>query len=102
MAKVLIVYYSRTGNTKQMAKLVEEGIKAEGMDVETKDVQDVKTNELLNADGIINLVEFAYIAAEWLTDTTPVMGDLTGDGYVNTDDLSELEIFWLESCLEAP
>ena len=53
MAKVLIVYYSRTGNTKQMAKLVEEGIRAEGMDVEMKDVQDVKTNELLNADGII-------------------------------------------------
>lgn len=53
MAKVLIVYYSRTGNTKQMAKLVEEGIRAEGMDVEMKDVQDVKTNELLNAEGII-------------------------------------------------
>ena len=53
MAKVLIVYYSRTGNTKQMAKLVEEGIRAEGMDVETKDVQDVETNELLNAEGII-------------------------------------------------
>jgi NAD(P)H dehydrogenase (quinone) len=53
MAKVLIVYYSRTGNTRQMAKLVEEGIRAEGIDVETKDVEDVKTNELLNAEGII-------------------------------------------------
>ena len=53
MAKVLIVYYSRTGNTRQMAKLVEEGIRAEGIDVEMKDVQDVKANELLNADGII-------------------------------------------------
>lgn len=53
MAKVLIVYYSRTGNTRQMAKLVEEGIRIEGMDVETKDVEDVKTNELINAQGII-------------------------------------------------
>jgi hypothetical protein len=38
MAKVLIVYYSRTGNTRQMAKLVAEGIRAEGIEVETKDV----------------------------------------------------------------
>ena len=53
MAKVLIVYYSRTGNTRQMAKLVEEGIRGEDIDVETKDVEDVKTNELLNAEGII-------------------------------------------------
>lgn len=53
----------------------------------------------LNADGIINVVEFAYIAAEWHTETPPVMGDLTGDGQVDVNDLAELGIFWLEYCL---
>ena len=53
----------------------------------------------LNADGIINLVEFAYIAAEWQTETPPVMGDLTGDGYVDIGDLAELGIYWLGYCL---
>lgn len=53
MAKILIVYYSRTGNTMQMARLVEEGIRSEGMDVETKDVEEVKTPELLKVEGII-------------------------------------------------
>lgn len=53
----------------------------------------------LNSDGIINFVEFAYIAAEWHTETTPLMGDLTGDGQVNADDLAELGIFWLGYCL---
>jgi hypothetical protein len=53
----------------------------------------------LNSDGIVNLVEFAYIAAEWQTETTPVMGDLTDDGQVNIDDLAKLGMFWLEFCL---
>lgn len=54
----------------------------------------------LNSDGIINFIEFAYIASEWQTEAIPVMGDLTGDGQVDVDDLAELGIFWLESCLE--
>ena len=39
MKKILIVYYSSTGNTENMAKLVEEGIKQEKeLEVETKKV----------------------------------------------------------------
>ncbi len=53
----------------------------------------------LYPDGVINLAEFAYIAAEWQTETAPVMGDLTGDGQVNLDDLAELGNFWLDYCL---
>ncbi|MEK6727686.1 MAG: flavodoxin domain-containing protein [Candidatus Omnitrophota bacterium] len=30
MEKVLIIYYSRTGNTKKMAELIGEGVKKEG------------------------------------------------------------------------
>jgi flavodoxin len=53
MAKVLVVYYSRTGNTKKMALGIEEGIREEGVDVVVKDVKDIKVEELLEYDGII-------------------------------------------------
>ena len=38
MAKILILYYSKSGNTEKMARLVEEGVKAEKVDVDVKDV----------------------------------------------------------------
>jgi len=53
MPKVLIIYYSRTGNTKAMAKAVEEGLKSEGVDVQCKGVKDVSAEELLEYDGIV-------------------------------------------------
>lgn len=53
MAKVLIIYYSRSGNTEKMAELVEEGVRAAGVEVETKRVEDVKLEELLEPAGII-------------------------------------------------
>ena len=46
--------------------------------------------------AVVNFVEFAYIAAEWQTETMPVMGDITGDGEVDIDDIVELGFFWLE------
>lgn len=54
----------------------------------------------LNSDGIVNGVEFAYLAAEWQTETTPVMGDFTGDGQVDIEDLAKLGFFWLQFCLQ--
>jgi NAD(P)H dehydrogenase (quinone) len=53
MAKVLIIYYSRTGNTKKMAEAIGEGVKKEGLGLEVKKVEDIKVEELLEADGII-------------------------------------------------
>ncbi len=53
MAKVLIIYYSRTGNTEKMAELVGEGVKGEGVEVEIKKVEDVKLEELLEVQGIV-------------------------------------------------
>lgn len=53
MAKVLIVYYSRSGNTEKMAHAVEAGIKEEGVQVAAKAVQDCQVDELLEYDGII-------------------------------------------------
>jgi len=53
MAGVWIVYYSRSGNTEAMARYVAEGVKAEGVDVVSKRVEDASLEELLDADGII-------------------------------------------------
>jgi len=53
MPKVLVVYYSRTGNTEKMAQCVAEGAKIDGVDVELKKVDDTEADELLDADGII-------------------------------------------------
>lgn len=53
MSKVLIVYYSRTGNTEKMADTIEEAIKNEGMDVVKKKAEDTKYEEFLDYDGIV-------------------------------------------------
>lgn len=53
MSKILVIYYSETGNTKKMAESVAEGIKKETVEVELKSVGDTKPDELLKFDGII-------------------------------------------------
>jgi NAD(P)H dehydrogenase (quinone) len=53
MAKILVIYYSKTGNTEKMAQLVAGGAKEEKVDVELKKVEDTKAEDLLKADGII-------------------------------------------------
>ena len=53
MLKILIVYFSRTGNTEDMAKAVEQGALAEGAVVERKRVEDVSVDRLTDFDGVI-------------------------------------------------
>lgn len=53
MAKILVVYYTRTGNTRKMAESVAEGINKEGAYAILKEVKDIKADELLEYDGII-------------------------------------------------
>ena len=54
MAKVLVTYYSRTGNTEKMAEEVAAGAReVEGVKVELKPVGEVRVEELLDYDGII-------------------------------------------------
>jgi NAD(P)H dehydrogenase (quinone) len=83
MAKVLIVYYSRSGNTEKMAKLVEEGVKAGGVEVVTKRAQDTTADELLNYDGIVAGSPTYYGSMAWelkklLDDSIKVHGKLDG------------------------
>jgi len=53
MSKVLIIYYSRGGNTRKMAELISEGVRKEALEVTVKDVKDVSADELLKYDGLI-------------------------------------------------
>ena len=53
MAKVLIVYQSKTGNTAAMAEAVEEGVRKEGVEVIRKKIEEASLTDLLEPDGII-------------------------------------------------
>lgn len=54
MAKILIVYQSRTGNTEKMASAVAEGAKqVAGTEVVLRMVDKATLDDLLSADGII-------------------------------------------------
>jgi NAD(P)H dehydrogenase (quinone) len=53
MPTVLILYHSRSGNTEEMARAVEEGVKSEGVKVVRKKVGRATLQDLLKADGII-------------------------------------------------
>lgn len=50
---ILIIYYSRSGNTKKMAELVMQGIDNENINVTMMKVDDAKTEDLVKTDGII-------------------------------------------------
>jgi len=52
MAKVLVLYYTRTGNTKAMAELVAAGAEKEGAEVALRDVEEIKPDILLEYDAI--------------------------------------------------
>jgi NAD(P)H dehydrogenase (quinone) len=66
MAKILIIYHSRTGNTEAMAEAVEAGVKREGLEVVRKKVEEASIDDLLEPDGIIigSPTYFAGAAAE--------------------------------------
>lgn len=52
MSKVLIVYWSGTGNTEKMAELITQGAEAKGASVVCKNVADASLEELTNYDVI--------------------------------------------------
>ncbi len=54
MAKILIAYYSRGGNTKRMAEMIAESAGEQpGVQVECKSVTDLAARELLNYDAVV-------------------------------------------------
>jgi len=53
MPKVLIVYYSRSGNTTKMAEEIAKGVKEEGLSTTLKKIKDVDYKEIFDYDGLI-------------------------------------------------
>jgi flavorubredoxin len=54
VGKILICYFSRTGNTLQMAEYIAEGIRMSGHDAELTKISDIKSEkELLGYDGYV-------------------------------------------------
>ena len=52
MATGLVLYYSRSGNTKTMAKAIADAMDKAGVPTKCKNVTDTKVDELLTADVI--------------------------------------------------
>ncbi len=54
MAKVLISYFSKTGNTKKMAEHIREGLDSLGdVGVDLKSAKDTTIDDLRSSDGIV-------------------------------------------------
>ena len=83
MAKVLVIYYSRSGNTESMAKAISKALTEENLDVVCKKVEDVGLDELLEVDGLIvgSPTYYGTMAAEmkkFLDDSIKHHGKLDG------------------------
>ena len=53
MAKAIVVYYSRSGNTKKMAEIIAAAMNDAGLSTECKSVDKVKADDLLKYDAIV-------------------------------------------------
>ena len=53
MAKGIVVYYSRTGNTKEMAQIIAKAMNEADLPTECKSVSDIKADDLPNYDAIV-------------------------------------------------
>lgn len=65
-SSIIVIYYSRSGNTRRMAELIVEGAKWEGAEVSMAEVTEIDVDELLNYDAIIvgSPVYYGHMAAE--------------------------------------
>jgi NAD(P)H dehydrogenase (quinone) len=83
MAKVLLIYYSKTGHTEKMANAVEEAIKQESVEVVKKKAEETNVTELLNFDGIVIGSPTYYGTMAWpikrlIDESVKVHGKLAG------------------------
>ena len=53
MSKVLVAYYSRTGNTAKMAESVAAGVRAAGVEVTLCPINELTADDLVQYDGLI-------------------------------------------------
>ena len=53
MASGLVIYYSKSGNTKEMAETIAEAMNSAGLATRCKSVDETKVDDLLTADAIV-------------------------------------------------
>ena len=53
MAKAIVIYYSRSGNTKEMAEIIAKAMNEADLPTECKSVDKVKAEDLLEFDAIV-------------------------------------------------
>lgn len=83
MAKAIVIYYSRSGNTKEMAQIIANAIKEADMQVDCKSISDVKAEELMSYDAIVigSPTYYGHMAApikQLFDDTVSFHGKLDG------------------------
>ncbi len=83
MPSVLIVYYSRSGNTEKMAQLIGDAVKQEGVQVTIQRVEDTSLEDLTKHDGIIAGSPTYYGSMAWelkklIDDSVKLHGRLDG------------------------
>ncbi|MGB7054551.1 MAG: flavodoxin domain-containing protein [bacterium] len=81
--KVLISYYSRTGNTAKMAEAIAQGVRNEDVSCDVREVTTVKIDELLDYDALIfgSPTYYGLMASEMkklIDDSVKHHGKLTG------------------------
>jgi len=83
VARVLVLYYSRTGNTRKMAEAVVEGAEQAGAEVDLESVEECEPEVMLDYDGIIvgSPTYYGTMAAEikkFLDESVQLHGKLDG------------------------
>jgi NAD(P)H dehydrogenase (quinone) len=83
MAKAIVIYYSKTGNTKEMAEIIAGAMTEENVETECKSVSDVKAEELLDYDAIVvgSPTYYGHMAGpvkQLIDDTVSFHGKLDG------------------------
>ena len=81
MAKGIVVYYSRTGNTQKMAEIIAGSMNQAGLATECKMVDKVKADDLLDYDAIVledEVYEFLRYAGEHYSPASEYDNVITG------------------------
>lgn len=83
MAKAIVIYYSRTGNTKEMAQIIAEAMNEADLPTDCKSVDKVKAHDLLGYDAIVigSPTYYGHMATpikELIDDTVAFHGKLDG------------------------